>query len=74
MVATNIYSHTQVLTNDVAILVEPEPQKMAEGLLYALRANGQAKQISDNARNLYEEKYSRKVYKQKLMNLLELLK
>ena len=74
LVATNIYSHTQVLTNDVAILVEPEPQKMAEGLLYALRANGQAKLISDNARNLYEEKYSRKVYKQKLMNLLELLK
>jgi glycosyltransferase involved in cell wall biosynthesis len=74
LVATNIYSHTQVLTDDTAFLVDPVPEKLAEGLISALCSNGLAKQKSDNAKKLYEEKYSRKIYKQKMTNLLEILK
>ena len=33
LVATSILSHTQVLDEDVAFLVEPEPQAMADGLI-----------------------------------------
>lgn len=73
LVATNIYSHTQVLTENVAFLVEPEPSAMSEGLLAAVNSNGIAKEKTENARKLYEEKYSRKIYNQKLKNLLESL-
>lgn len=74
LVATKIYSHTQVLTDNVAFLVEPEPSKVADGLIHALNSNGMVKQKVENAIKLYEEKYSRKIYKQKLSNLLRLLK
>jgi glycosyltransferase involved in cell wall biosynthesis len=71
LVATNIYSHTQVLNDDVAFLVEPQPQDMARGILEALDPNGTGRQKVANAQNLYETKYSRKVYTDKMKNLLQ---
>lgn len=73
LVATNIYSHTQVLTDDVAFLVDPVPEDMARGILEALDANGERHRIAANARRLYEQKYSRPVYEGKMRRLLELL-
>ena len=74
VVATDIYSHTQVLTNDVAFLVEPKPEALADGIISALQDSEQIKLRTENARKLYEEKYSRKVYSSKLSSLLEMLK
>lgn len=74
LVATDIYSHTQVLTNDVAFLVKPEPLAMGEGILSCLSSNGEAPQKVENARRLYEQKYSRKIYTEKLKQLLETLR
>ena len=37
LVATRIWSHTQVLDDSVCFLVEPEPDSMAKGLLRALQ-------------------------------------
>lgn len=71
LVATNIYSHTQVLNHDVAFLVEPQPQDMARGILAALDPNGGGRQKALNAQRLYEQKYSRSVYTQKMKNLLD---
>lgn len=71
LVATNIYSHTQVLDDDVAFLVEPQPQDMASGILAALDPNGTGRQKAANAQRLYEQKYSRTVYTDKMKNLLD---
>jgi glycosyltransferase involved in cell wall biosynthesis len=71
LVATRIYSHTQVLDDEVAILVEPEPAQMAEGLLRGLRGDGVSKAIK--ATELYEKHYSPVVYKEKMGKVLELL-
>ena len=73
LVATNIYSHTQVLSDDVAFLVEPEPNAMASGILTALQSDRNNPRIATNARRLYEQKYSRPVYEQKMRRLLGLL-
>ncbi len=73
LVATNIYSHTQVLDTDVAFLVEPDPEDMARGILAALNPDGGGARIAASARHLYEKKYSRPVYEQKMRALLELL-
>ena len=71
LVATRIYSHTQVLKNEMAILVDPEPDAMARGILAAL--DGDGKQAAQNARQFYDQNYSRPVYVQKIRQLLKLL-
>jgi glycosyltransferase involved in cell wall biosynthesis len=71
LVATNIYSHTQVLNDEVAFLVEPQPQDMARGILAALDPNGEGLRKAANAQHLYEQKYSRQVYTDKMKNLLD---
>jgi glycosyltransferase involved in cell wall biosynthesis len=73
LVATNIYSHTQVLNDSVAFLVEPNPDAMAEGLIKALQNDGESRRKSENAKNLYEKKYSRPVYEKKMRRVLNLL-
>lgn len=71
LVATRIYSHTQVLDDSVAFMVEPEPDDMARGIVRALTSEADRKRIAQNARNLYEEAYSRPVYEWKMGRILE---
>lgn len=73
LVATNIYSHTQVLNNDVAFLVEPTPEGMARGMIAAANDTQAAKDRVSNAQKLYESRYSRTVYLDKMKRLLGLL-
>ena len=73
LVATNIYSHTQVLSDDVAVLVDPEPAAMARGISDALTDRKIAATVSENARDLYERKYSRDSYVAKMRKLLAIL-
>lgn len=70
LVATRIDSHTQVLNDDVAFLVEPEPGDMARGLLEALDLDGRRAQVAARARELYETQYSRAAYENKMRVLL----
>jgi glycosyltransferase involved in cell wall biosynthesis len=72
LVATRIVSHTQVLDDRVAILVEPSPTSLAAGVLAALNGAGVEKAFM--AGKLYDERYSPAVYRQKLGNVLEMLK
>jgi glycosyltransferase involved in cell wall biosynthesis len=73
LVATNIWSHTQVLNDDVCFLVDPQPEAMAEGLLRAMTDEAAAKQKAEAARRLYEIAYSRPVYEGKMRDFLALL-
>ena len=73
LVATKIHSHTQVLDDEVAILVEPKPETMALGILKALRSDEDVKQITQNAKKYYQENYSRPRYEAKMRRVLELL-
>lgn len=71
LVATKIYSHTQVLDDSVAFLVEPEPEDMAEGLLAA--TGDQAAEKAAAAHRLYEQRYSRTRYIEKMEKLFTYL-
>ncbi len=73
LVATDIHSHTQVLDKDVAVLVQPEAGDMARGILLALSNKREVRRITRNARRLYETKYSRPAYKDKVKRLLEVI-
>jgi len=72
LVATRIWSHTQVLTDDVCILVEPQPQALAAGILKAIDDGARLTHIA-SAKCLYERVYSRPAYEAKVRRLLEIL-
>ena len=71
LVATNIYSHTQVLSEEVAFLVKPEAPSMAQGIIAALAVDGDGQRRATNAQQLYEQRYSRQVYTRKMKQLLD---
>lgn len=70
LVATNIYSHTQVLDEQVAYLVNPEPEAMARGILEALADGREGNPRALAARQLYDTKYARPIYEGKMERLL----
>ncbi len=71
LVATDIYSHRQVLDERVAFLSKPEPEALARGLVAALtRGEERAERIAA-AKCLYADKYSRDVYVAKMRQLLD---
>jgi len=72
-VATRIYSHTQVLCDDNAFLVEPEVEDMARGIINALSSPEQIRDRIAAAHALYESAYSRSAYVAKMTRLLEQL-
>lgn len=72
LVATRVLAHTQVLTDEVCILVDPEPEAMAAGILKALQDTAEGAKAA-NARSLYEGAYSRPAYEAKVRRLLQSL-
>lgn len=62
IVATNITAHTQVLTDDTAILVEPNKVSFAEGILRALNNPELSEQLGKNAHQFAREKFSHQDY------------
>jgi glycosyltransferase involved in cell wall biosynthesis len=71
LVATRIPSHTQVLTEDVAFLAEPEPSDFAAAILCAARDAQRVGETVANARRLYATDYSPAAYGEKIDRLLE---
>jgi glycosyltransferase involved in cell wall biosynthesis len=73
LVATRIYSHTQVLSDEDTFLVEPNVDDMARGIIEALSDPALVRLKVASARDLYERNYSRPAYVGKMKRLLELL-
>ncbi len=62
ILATNLLTHTQVLTPEIAVLVAPEPLPFAEALAALLDAPTARAALASRARAVAEEKYSREAY------------
>ncbi len=62
IVATRLLTHTQVLSDDTAILTGTSPAELAEGLLMALNDRTRAEAIGRRARELADTRYSYEVY------------
>ena len=74
LVASRIYSHTQVLNDDVCFLVDPTEEAMAEGLIAALTDEAARARVTAAARDLYATRYSPLAYEMKMRRLLEVLR
>ncbi len=62
IVATRLLTHTQVLSDDTAILTGTSPREFADGILAALQDPNRAAAIGTRARELAETKYSYEAY------------
>ncbi|MGB5657961.1 MAG: glycosyltransferase family 4 protein [Thermoanaerobaculia bacterium] len=71
LVATRIESHTQVLSDNICLLANPEPGDIAKAIVSALDDPDKSLEIAQAARTFYDEHYSRAVYDQKITALLE---
>jgi glycosyltransferase involved in cell wall biosynthesis len=62
IVATRLLTHTQVLSDDTAILTEATPRAFADGIVAALIDRDRATRVGRQARDLAETKYSYEAY------------
>ena len=62
IVATNLLTHTQVLTPEISKLVDPNPVPFAEAMLALIENPVERLRLANAARQLAEAKYSRESY------------
>lgn len=73
IVATNIYTHTQVLNSENSMLTDLTPEGMAEKILICLNNPQLCQSLGENALMTYNEKYSYPIFKEinkKVINLI----
>lgn len=73
IVATSIPSHTQVLTPDTAMLVEPNKEAFAEGIIRVLRDPELAHRLGKNAHEYAKEKFNHQDYRAKVNQIYKSL-
>lgn len=70
VVATNLWTHTQVLNNKISVLVEPEVESLAKGIYFAL-FNEEAKERAQAAREMADREFTYPRYKKIISDVLE---
>jgi len=74
ILATRIISHSQILTNrEDALLVDPTAEGIAEGLNALLGEPDLARKIGAGGRKLFEARYSRQRYREKVGALVKFM-
>lgn len=62
IVATDRYTHTQILSNDVAELVSADPEGFASGVLRVLQDSDYARKIASDAKKFADDNFSDEKY------------
>lgn len=70
LVATNLWTHTQILTEKTAVLVDPEAKSLARGLIFAL-FDEDASRRAQNAKAIADKEFTLDNYKRKITQVLE---
>ena len=70
LVATRIPSHTQVLSDEVCFLAEPDPEAFAKAIVSALESPERRARVTASARELYQARYSPESYRAKMQRVM----
>ncbi len=73
LVATCLPTHTQVLDNQIALLVQPEPKAMADGIISLIDDIDLATALAFRAKERVKKEYSFKAFQKKLLGFYESL-
>jgi glycosyltransferase involved in cell wall biosynthesis len=71
LLATRLPTHTQVLDDGIALLVEPEPVAMGQGLARLLRDGELRERLAANARSFAQRELTPEAFRRKLLNFYE---
>ena len=66
VVATSLLTHTQVLDDEIAVMVDPESMDMAQGILSLLMDEERSKGLAERARERVRQEFCREAYERKL--------
>ncbi len=73
LLATNLQTHTQVLDDEIAYLVKPNPQAMSEGLIKLLKNKSLRKKLAINAKKRIQQEYSLEACKKKIYQYYKMI-
>jgi glycosyltransferase involved in cell wall biosynthesis len=71
LLATRLPTHTQVLTDEIACLVAPEPAAMARGLVGLLRDDVLRERLAANAREMARRELTPQAFEKKLLRFYD---
>jgi len=71
IVATNLSTHTQVLNENISMLVDPTPEGMAQGIISLLRDKELRARIGKKGKDFVEENYSYARFVKKVREIYE---
>ena len=66
VIATRLSTHTQVMNDDVSVLVEPEAAAMAKGMAELIESAGKRQQIGSAGKDYVEREFSEQRFRQRL--------
>ena len=66
VLATRLITHTQVLTDEFACLVEPVKESMAEGIMYLVDDFAAGRRMGEKGKEVVRENYSLEAFRKKL--------
>jgi len=66
LLATRLPTHTQVLDDEISLLVEPEPREMGKGLIRLLRDRSMAASLAQAAKRRAGQEFTLEAYRRKL--------
>lgn len=73
IIATRLLTHTQVLTDEVSLLVEPEALAFAKGTIALLKDKEMREKLGEAGKRLVEEHYSYNTFKAKVKDAYSLI-
>jgi glycosyltransferase involved in cell wall biosynthesis len=71
LLATRLPTHTQVLDDGIALLVEPEPEAMGQGLARLLRDGELRERLAANARSFAQRELTPEAFRRKLLTFYD---
>lgn len=71
VIATRLYTHTQVLDEEVACLVEPEPEAMARGLVELIGSASTRQTLGERGRAYVNAHFSPEAFERRLRRFYE---
>lgn len=69
VVATALPTHTQVMTDNLAVLVEPDPEAFADGISYALEHPQQSEKMAAAAREFIASHHSPEAFRSRVFDI-----
>ena len=73
LLATRLPTHTQVLDDEVALLVEPDPGAMGKGIVRLLKDEALRERLAAKARQLVQRDFTLDAFRRKLLTFYDAL-